>query len=57
MGGIQRYPASMWTGYAFGIEDMIDPRETRPLLVDFVRDAQSHIAARLGPTSRIPYLP
>ena len=53
----QRYPASISTGYAFGIEDMIDPRETRPLLVDFVRDAQSHIAARFGPTTRIPYLP
>jgi len=45
------------TAHAFGIEDMIDPRETRPLLVDFVRDAQSYIAANLGPTSRIPYLP
>ncbi len=45
------------TAHAFGIEDMIDPRETRPLLVDFVRDAQSHIATMLGPTSRVPYLP
>ncbi|MDA1061870.1 MAG: hypothetical protein O2895_03035 [Chloroflexi bacterium] len=45
------------TAHAFGIEDMIDPRETRPLLVDFVRDAQAHIATALGPTSRIPYLP
>ena len=45
------------TAHAFGIEDMIDPRQTRPLLVDFVRDAQSHIATMLGPTSRIPYLP
>lgn len=45
------------TAHAFGIEDIIDPRDTRPLLADFVRDAQSHIAAQLGPTSRIPYLP
>ncbi len=45
------------TAHAFGIEDMIDPRETRPLMVDFVRDAQSHIATQLGPTSRIPYMP
>ena len=45
------------TAHAFGIEDMIDPRDTRPLMVDFVRDAQSHIATKLGPTSRIPYLP
>ena len=36
---------------------MIDPRETRPLMVDFVRDAQSYIATMLGPTTRIPYLP
>ena len=47
----------MRTAHAFGIEDMIDPRETRPLMVDFVRDAQSYIATTLGPTTRIPYLP
>lgn len=47
----------MRTAHAFGVEDMIDPRETRPLMVDFVRDAQSYINTTLGPTTRIPYLP
>ena len=45
------------TAHAFAVEDIIDPRETRPLLVDFVRDAQRNIADLLGQTSRIAYLP
>ena len=45
------------TAHAFAVEDIIDPRDTRPLLVDFVRDAQRNIADLLGQTSRIAYLP
>ncbi len=45
------------TAHAFGIEDMIDPRDTRRLAVDFVRDAQAYIQTTLGPTTRIPYMP
>ncbi len=45
------------TAHAFGIEEIIDPRDTRPLLADFVEDAQEIIRTQLGPTSRIPYLP
>ena len=45
------------TAHGFGIEDLIDPRDTRPLLVDFIRDAQKIIETQLGQTSRIPYLP
>ena len=45
------------TAHAFAVEDIIDPRETRPLMVDFVRDAQRNIADLLGQTSRIAYLP
>ena len=45
------------TAHDFGIEEIIDPRETRPLLVDFIEDAQEIIRTQLGPTSRIPYLP
>jgi acetyl-CoA carboxylase carboxyltransferase component len=44
------------TAHAFAVEDIIDPRETRPLMVDFVRDAQRNIADLLGQTSRIAYL-
>ncbi len=45
------------TAHAFAVEDLIDPRDTRPLLVDFVTDAQETIASQLGQTSRIAYLP
>ncbi|GAB4337909.1 MAG: propionyl-CoA carboxylase subunit beta [Dehalococcoidia bacterium] len=45
------------TAHAFAIEDIIDPRDTRPLLVDFVEDAQPILRSQLGMTSRIPYLP
>jgi acetyl-CoA carboxylase carboxyltransferase component len=45
------------TAHAFAVEDIIDPRETRPLLVEFVRDAQRNIPDLLGPTSRIAYVP
>ena len=45
------------TAHAFEIEDIIDPRETRPLTVEFVRDAQPVLRSQLGPTSRIPFLP
>ena len=43
--------------HAFAVEDIIDPRDTRPLLVEFVEDAQGVIQSQLGPTSRIAYLP
>jgi len=45
------------TAHAFAVEDIIDPRDTRPLLVGFIEDSQSVIRTQLGPTSRIPYLP
>ena len=37
-------------------QDIIDPRETRPRIVEFVRDAQSVLATQLGPPA-VPYLP
>lgn len=45
------------TAHAFGVEDIIDPRDTRPLLASFIEDAQDIIRTQLGPTSRIPFLP
>jgi acetyl-CoA carboxylase carboxyltransferase component len=45
------------TAHAFAVEDIIDPRDTRPLLVDFVEDAQEAIRGQLGQTSRIAFLP
>ncbi len=37
-------------------QDIIDPAEARPLLCDFVEDAQRVLSRQLGP-SNIPYLP
>ena len=37
-------------------QDIIDPRDTRPLLVEFVHDAQRVLAAQLGPPAA-PYRP
>ncbi len=45
------------TAHAFAVEDIIDPRDTRPLLAEFMEDAQSVLATQLGQTSRIAFLP
>jgi acetyl-CoA carboxylase carboxyltransferase component len=45
------------TAHAFAVEDLIDPRDSRPLLVDFINEAQDAIKGQLGQTSRIAYLP
>ena len=44
------------TAEAFNIEDIIDPRETRPMVCDFVRLAQPVLKTQLGP-SPTPYMP
>jgi len=45
------------TAHAFAVEDIIDPRDSRRLAVDFVRDAQRVLPSLLGDTSKIAYLP
>ncbi|HUV43829.1 MAG TPA: carboxyl transferase domain-containing protein [Dehalococcoidales bacterium] len=42
---------------AFDIEDIIDPRDTRPLLCDFIEMAQDILKTQLGPTSGPSYRP
>ncbi len=37
---------------AFGLLDLIDPRETRPIVVDFVHTAQITTRIQLGPKAR-----
>ncbi|MCE2406074.1 MAG: hypothetical protein J4G19_01020 [Pseudomonadales bacterium] len=44
------------TAEAFNIEEIIDPRETRPLMCEFVELAQEHLKTQLGP-STTPYMP
>lgn len=41
--------APLRTAEAFGVEDMIDPRDTRPLLCRFIEAAQPALRARVGP--------
>ena len=35
----------------FGVEELIDPRETRPLLCEWVRDAYALLPPLAGPPS------
>ena len=44
------------TAEAFNIEEIIDPRETRPMVCEFVEMAQSVLETQLGP-SPTPYMP
>ena len=44
------------TAEAFNIEEIIDPRETRPMLAEFVKMAQPMLNTQLGP-SPTPYMP
>ncbi len=45
------------TAEAMGIEDLIDPRDTRPILCEFVEMAQRIIKTQLGPTAGPGYRP
>ena len=47
----------MRTAHAFAIEEIVDPRDTRPLLAEFVEDAQQVISTQLGPTAGLSYMP
>jgi hypothetical protein len=40
------------TAEAFGIEEIIDPRETRPILCDWVETAYGVLPMQLGPKTR-----
>ena len=53
---LQAIASPFRTAEAFNIEDIIDPRETRPLLCDFVETAQDVLRTQLGP-SAVPYQP
>jgi len=53
---LHRLASPFRTAEAFNIEDIIDPRETRPMLSEFMSMAQPIIEMQLGPTST-PYMP
>ena len=54
---LQELGSPMRTAHAFGMEELIDPRHTRPLLAEFVSDAQSVLASKLGTARGVSYLP
>jgi acetyl-CoA carboxylase carboxyltransferase component len=45
------------TAEAFNIEEIIDPRDTRPILCDFIEMAQAEIKLQLGPTAGPSFWP
>ncbi len=54
---LQNLGSPMRTAHAFDVEEIIDPRDTRPLLAEFVQDAQAVIRTQLGPTAGPSYMP
>jgi acetyl-CoA carboxylase carboxyltransferase component len=40
------------TAEAFGVEEIIDPRETRPVLCSFIDAAQGRLVTTLGPKAK-----
>ncbi len=49
---LEKVRSPLRTAEAFGIEEIIDPRDTRPLLCEWVEDAYRVEATRLGPRHR-----
>jgi acetyl-CoA carboxylase carboxyltransferase component len=45
------------TAEAFAVEDIIDPRQTRPILCDFVALARGRLATDLGPRAKAGVAP
>lgn len=45
------------TAEAFAVEDLIDPRETRPYLCQFIDASQTRLGTQLGPKSKIGVRP
>ena len=46
---VLRYSSPLLTAEIFGVEEVIDPRETRPLLCEFARTAHAAARTQLGP--------
>jgi acetyl-CoA carboxylase carboxyltransferase component len=51
MARLERVRSPFRTAEAFGIEEIIDPRDTRPLLCEWVRDAYQLLPELLGPSA------
>lgn len=51
-GMLEKFRSPFRTAEAFGVEEVIDPRDTRPLLCDWVKLAYDILPSQLGPKSR-----
>jgi acetyl-CoA carboxylase carboxyltransferase component len=49
---LNRFRSPLRTAEAFGIEEIIDPRDTRPLLCEWVEAAYGLRPSELGPKAR-----
>jgi acetyl-CoA carboxylase carboxyltransferase component len=49
---LQQFRSPLRTAEAFGVEDIIDPRDTRPLLCEWVETAYDILPTQLGPKER-----
>jgi acetyl-CoA carboxylase carboxyltransferase component len=49
---LNQFRSPLRTAEAFGVEEIIDPRDTRPLLCEWVEGAYGMLPAELGPKSR-----
>ncbi len=54
---LQALASPFRTAEAFNIEDVIDPRDTRPMMCEFVEMAQNELKTQLGITPGLNYLP
>ena len=54
---LQAIASPFRTAEAFNIEDIIDPRNTRPIMCDFVETAQNELTTQLGRTPGLNFLP
>ena len=54
---LEHYRSPFRTAESFGVEEIIDPRDTRPLLCEFVRRAQEVTASQLGIKYRLAIRP
>ncbi|PCH60846.1 MAG: methylmalonyl-CoA carboxyltransferase [SAR86 cluster bacterium] len=50
---LEQYRSPFRTAEAFGVEEIIDPRQTRPILCDWVAMAYDILPTQLGPKTRI----
>ena len=54
---LQALASPFRTAETFSIEDIIDPRDTRPILIGFIEMAQGMLKTQLGQTAGISFRP